>query len=152
MKKFFNTVKRIFLDQDEYCVVKDPRSAETKKNQLGKDEIRKGEDVTNFFLYPGETLDAAIGKKKASVILPITCYHMKAKEEFTDEFNGRHKPGDEFYVYGPRKYIVPMEAELLKTSRAIFSLDSLGVYVFNPAYPIVAFIVLLYLLIKIFFR
>jgi len=148
-EEVFSTVKRIFLDKDEYCIVLDPRSKTTGKIQLGTKELRKGEQVSNFFLFPGESLHPS-GKQKASIIFPNVCFHLKAKEEFKDEWNARHKPGAEFYVYGPRKYIIPMEAELQRQSTAVLPIPSLGIYIFTPAYLVVLVIGFLYLLLRMF--
>lgn len=157
----------------DFSVVVNPIDPQTGKLHLGTKELRKG--PLCFFLFPGESLHES-GKQKVRVVRPNECLWMKAKEgkpqtllshdlappssfvsnvsnllvlEFTDDTGNKHKPGDEFYIYGPQKYVTPLEADYMKNTWALVEWP---VPVFNVGYLVGAAFIVGFLLYKIFIR
>jgi len=145
-EEVFSTVEINVLGPDEFCVVVNPIDPQTGKLHLGTKELRKG--PLCFFLFPGESLHES-GKQKVRVVRPNECLWMKAKEEFTDDTGNKHKPGDEFYIYGPQKYVTPLEADYMKNTWALVEWP---VPVFNVGYLVGAAFIVGFLLYKIFIR
>ncbi|CAH1783479.1 unnamed protein product [Owenia fusiformis] len=120
-------ISRTVLPKNSYCVVLDPVNKQGH-NQLGKRELRQG--ITNFFLHPGEKLEAGI--QKAYVLSEYEAIVLQATEAFTDsstEDSPTRGPGDRWMINGPLQYIPPTQVKIICKRKAIPLNKNEGVYV-----------------------
>ena len=118
-------VKITSLDSRQYCVVVDPVGPDGK-NQLGKWELRKGEQ--SFFLLPGERLNNGI--QNVYVLSEDEALLFSAREDFVDG-KVQRKAGDRWMIYGPCDFVPPIEVDVLEKRKAIPLDENEGVYVRN---------------------
>jgi len=137
-------VNLTFLSQQQYCVVLNP--VKDGQCQWGKRELRKGE--CQFFLAPGEKLETGI--QEAKVLGADEALLLRARQNFQSSSStttttittgqkeekvgvGEEKvAGQEWLIYGPRKYIPPAEVEIIGQKRRAIPLDeNEGIYVRN---------------------
>jgi len=111
------------LTTRQYCVVLDPTDSEGKP-QLGKRQLRKGED--SFFLRPGERLESGI--QNVYVLEEDEALLLRARELFPDGKHSR-KPGDRWMIYGPSDYVPPVSVDILEKRRKIPLDENEGIYV-----------------------
>ena len=71
------------LSRNQYCIVLDPVDKHGV-NQLGKRELRVG--VTNFYLHPGEALEAGI--QEAYVLHDDEALVLSALDYYEDDTSG----------------------------------------------------------------
>lgn len=119
-EEFVNIVNITILNSKQYCLVLNPYDHKVGKNRLGAVELRKGEN--SFFLYPGEELQEGI--KSIYLLQENEALLLRAKEKIDD-----HNPGDKWMVYGPSRYIPPVEVEVLEVRRTISLDKNEGIYV-----------------------
>eukprot|EP00741_Cyanophora_paradoxa_P023322 tig00000254_g22529.t1 len=118
------------LSNRQYVVVLDPYDANGKQ-QLGKREIRKGED--SFFLQPGERLEAGI--QNVYILGEEEALLLKAREEISDDQSLEagegvvRKPGDRWLIRGPRDYVPDVRVDVVERRREIALGNNEGVYV-----------------------
>eukprot|EP01017_Pseudomicrothorax_dubius_P016763 TRINITY_DN1896_c0_g1_i6.p1 TRINITY_DN1896_c0_g1~~TRINITY_DN1896_c0_g1_i6.p1 ORF type:complete len:800 (+),score=283.28 TRINITY_DN1896_c0_g1_i6:30-2429(+) len=124
-EEFVKYVDIVILGKDEYCTVLDPLDPKTNKNRLGSKQMICGE--TSFFLKPGEALEAGI--QKIYVLPEDEALLLRAKEHFIDAKKEEHQPGDRWMVYGPTRFIPPVEVEVLELRRRIPLDKNEGIYV-----------------------
>jgi len=113
------------LTSRQFCIVLDPVDARSRRNQLGKRELRKGE--TSFFLNPGERLEG--GRPQNVYVLDSEEALLLCARESFEEGKESHKPGDRWMIYGPTDYVPPVHVEVLEKRRAIPLDDNEGIYV-----------------------
>jgi major vault protein len=116
----------IILGVHDYCIVGDPVDKDGIV-QLGASKIVKG--PTSFFLKPGESLKET---KKSILMAPNDGMFLTAKEEYRDERGVRRYPGDTWLVTGPGEFWLPIEARIMYNVKAVFGIESLGFYIFQP--------------------
>jgi major vault protein len=96
--------------------------------QWGKRELRRGE--LNFFLQPGEKLES--GVSSVEILGEEEALLLRANENFVEEVDEKkvaRKPGEEWMIYGPRKYVPPAEVRILERRRRIPLDENEGIYV-----------------------
>eukprot|EP01090_Pellita_catalonica_P007414 TRINITY_DN179_c0_g1_i3.p1 TRINITY_DN179_c0_g1~~TRINITY_DN179_c0_g1_i3.p1 ORF type:complete len:841 (-),score=205.16 TRINITY_DN179_c0_g1_i3:91-2565(-) len=117
------TVQLTVLDNRQYTIVLDPVD-KSGKPQLGVRQLRKG--PSNFFLLPGERLEAGISN--VHVLAREEALLLVAKEKYLDGETVRNA-GDWWMVFGPCDYIPNVEVEI-KEKRVSQPLDeNEGIYV-----------------------
>jgi len=124
-------VALIVLGSHNYCIIKDPVD-ENDKPRLGVHEIVQGHK--SFFLKPGESLEGGI--QKSIILGPDEGLWITAKEEFTDTYKNsriKRRPGHVWLIYGPGEYFNPIEAQVQTRAKSFLSIESLGIYFFQPA-------------------
>jgi major vault protein len=115
------------LSKQQYCIVLNP----VDKNmvpQWGKRELRRGE--CNFFLEPGEKLES--GVQTVEILGEEEALLLRANETFVEEVDEKkvnRKPGEEWMIYGPRKYVPPAEVRILERRRKIPLDENEGIYI-----------------------
>jgi len=112
------------LNSRQYAVVLDPISPQTQKPQLGMRQLRKGE--TNFFLQPGERLEAGI--QNVYVLGSEEALLLRAREAFADG-NANRAPGDRWMITGPCDYVPPVSVEIVEKRKAFPLDENEGIYV-----------------------
>jgi len=106
-------------------VVLDPVDPRSRRNQLGKRELRKGE--TSFFLNPGERLEG--GRPQNVYVLDSEEALLLCAREAFEEGKDTRKPGDRWMIFGPTDYVPPVQVEVLEKRRAIPLDENEGIYV-----------------------
>lgn len=97
-------------------------------NQWGKKILEVGPKA--FFLRPGEVLDG--GVKQTYILEESEALLLKAEEAFSEETSGKKVErcaGDKWMVYGPCRYIPPVEVTLIETRESIPLDKNEGIYV-----------------------
>jgi len=112
------------LNSRQYAVVLDPISKETGKPQLGMRQLRQGE--TNFFLQPGEKLEAGI--QNVYVLGSEESLLLRAREAMQDGPETRN-PGDRWMIAGPCDYVPPVSVEIVEKRKAFPLDENEGIYV-----------------------
>jgi len=141
----------IVLGSHHYCVIKDPVD-EYDRPRLGLHEIVRGHK--SFFLKPGESLEGGI--QKSIILGPDDALWITAKEEFIDTYKNsktKRRPGHVWLICGPGEYFNPIEAHVQSRAKAFLSLESLGLYFFQPAlfFGSIFGLILLLLIVWFFF-
>lgn len=117
------TVEMTTLGKQQYCVVVNPIGKDGNP-VWGRQELRLGE--AHFFLQPGEQLLSGI--QDVHVLGEDEALLLRAKQELADD-EGKRQPGDEWMIYGPRKYVPPVEVSILERRRRIPLDENEGIYV-----------------------
>jgi len=115
------------LSKQQYCIVLNPVDREGVP-QWGKRELRRGE--MNFFLQPGEKLES--GVQTVEILGEEEALLLRSNENFTEEVDEKkiaRRPGEEWMIYGPRKYVPPAEVRILERRRRIPLDENEGIYV-----------------------
>jgi len=115
------------LSKQQYCIVLNPVDRNMAP-QWGKRELRRGE--CNFFLEPGEKLES--GVQTVEILGEEEALLLRANESFVEEVDEKkvnRKPGEEWMIYGPRKYVPPAEVRILERRRRIPLDENEGIYV-----------------------
>jgi major vault protein len=115
------------LTKQQYCVVLNPVDG-SGVPQWGRRELRKGE--ATFFLLPGEKLER--GVQTVEILGEEEALLLRANESFTEDEDGKkveRSPGEEWMIYGPRKYVPPVEVRILERRRKIPLDENEGIYV-----------------------
>lgn len=116
------------LSRDQYCVVDNPVGKDGM-NQWGFRDLRVGE--ATFFLLPGEKLEGG-RVKSAEVLGEDEAVLLRANESFTETLDGKEvlrSPGERWMIYGPRKYVVPVQVTKVCKRSAIPLDQNEGIYV-----------------------
>lgn len=92
------------LGLNEYCVVVNP--VREGKADLGAREMRVGPLV--FFPQPIEKVEKVA---KVCVLNEDEAFYVRAIERYREANGTQRQPGDRWLVYGPLKYIPPLEVE-----------------------------------------
>jgi major vault protein len=122
-EKVLSKIKLTVLEKSNYCYILNP--VEGGQNQLGKKILVIG--PRSFFLQPGEAIEGGI--KEIDILSEDEALLLKASESFVDDKEEKHSAGDIWMVYGPRKYIPPVEVEVIERRDKI-PLDSVeGIYI-----------------------
>jgi major vault protein len=115
------------LSKQQYCIVLNPVDRNMVP-QWGKRELRRGE--CNFFLEPGEKLES--GVQTVEILGEEEALLLRANETFVEEVDEKkvnRKPGEEWMIYGPRKYVPPAEVRILERRRKIPLDENEGIYI-----------------------
>jgi major vault protein len=115
------------LTKQQYCVVLNPVN-KVGTPQWGKRELRKGE--ASFFLLPGEKLER--GVQTVEILGEEEALLLRANEAFTEDEDDKKQertPGEEWMIYGPRKYVPPVEVRILERRRKLPLDENEGIYV-----------------------
>jgi major vault protein len=115
------------LSKQQYCIVLNPVGGDGVP-QWGKRELRRGE--VNFFLQPGEKLES--GVQTVEILGEEEALLLRANETFVEEVDEKkvnRRPGEEWMIYGPRKYVPPAEVRILERRRKIPLDENEGIYV-----------------------
>mmetsp|Transcript_37203 Transcript_37203/g.38582 ORF Transcript_37203/g.38582 Transcript_37203/m.38582 type:complete len:821 (-) Transcript_37203:51-2513(-) len=117
---------RVVLEIDQYVVIENPFDSETKKNELGKLKLIKGE--SNFFLNPGETMRDI---HKMYILTEGDALLLQAWEDYTDEEGNKRECGRKWMIQGPCSYIPPVSVVVIE-KRTLIPLDkNEGIYIRN---------------------
>lgn len=123
-------IRKTVLSRNQYAVVLDPVD-ETGINQLGKKELRVG--VTNFFLHPGEVLEAGI--QEAYILADDEALVLSALDFYEDKVSDtetiKRTPGDRWMIHGPQDYIPPTQVNVETRRKAVALSENSGIYVQN---------------------
>jgi len=121
-------VNKTSLSEAQYCNVVDPVD-EDGIPQLGHKKQVLG--PKSFFLQPGESLENGI--QDVMVLGEEEALLLKAMEPFADSNDGKEAtnrvPGEEWMIYGPRKYVPPVEIAIVEPRRKIALDENEGIYV-----------------------
>jgi major vault protein len=127
-----DNVSIITLTKQQYCVVVNP----VDKNgdpQWGQRDLRKGE--VSFFLQPGEELEN--GVETVQILGEDEALLLRASDEFTQEASDGearvYVAGEEWMIFGPRKYVPPVEVTILERRHRIPLDENEGIYVRNKS-------------------
>lgn len=124
---FVGEVAITTLNKQQYCTVLNPVGPDGQP-QWGKRELRKGE--TSFFLQPGELLES--GVQLVEILGEEEALLLRSYEAFVEEIDEKkvdRKPGEEWMIYGPRKYVPPAEVKILERRCRIPLDENEGIYV-----------------------
>jgi major vault protein len=116
------------LTMQQYCVVLNPVD-ENGNPRWGERELRFGDnpDHQTFFLQPGEKLENGI--QEVELLGEEEALLLRAVEAFTDEEKVERKPGQEWMIYGPRKYVPSIHVQILERRSKIPLDENEGIYV-----------------------
>ena len=103
-EEIVRTVPAVVLGLNEYCVVVNP--VREGKADLGAREMRVGPLV--FFPQPIEKVEKVA---KVCVLNEDEAFYVRAIERYREVNGTQRQPGDRWLVYGPLKYIPPLEVE-----------------------------------------
>eukprot|EP00007_Cunea_sp_BSH-02190019_P003024 CAMPEP_0174234492 /NCGR_PEP_ID=MMETSP0417-20130205/4228_1 /TAXON_ID=242541 /ORGANISM="Mayorella sp, Strain BSH-02190019" /LENGTH=428 /DNA_ID=CAMNT_0015312859 /DNA_START=165 /DNA_END=1447 /DNA_ORIENTATION=- len=112
-EKVSNFVNLTVLSDRQFCVIENP--VVDGRAQIGTRVMVRGE--RRFFLRPGEKIEAARGVCQVPVLDQNHGLQMRALQAFNDESTTTkpvaRRAGDRWYVWGPREYWPPLEAEIV---------------------------------------
>lgn len=114
------------LSKLQYCVIVNPVVDGVPK-WLAK-QLRLGE--ATFFLQPGEKLDRNV--QQVRILGAEEALLVGATLKFSEELDGTKRdrsPGEQWMVYGPRKYVPPVEIIIIEERNAIPLDKNEGIYV-----------------------
>lgn len=116
------------LTMQQYCVVVNPVDKDGNP-RWGEREIRWGENAQHqtFFLQPGEKLENGI--QEVELLGEEEALLLRAIEAFVDEQKVERKPGQEWMIYGPRKYVPSVHVKILERRSKIPLDENEGIYV-----------------------
>lgn len=115
------------LSRQQFCILVNPVGPDGTP-QWGKRVLKRGE--ANFFLQPGEKLES--GVQTVEILGEEEALLLRSNETFVEELDGKsmqHAPGEEWMIYGPRKYVPPVEVRILERRRKIPLDENEGIYV-----------------------
>lgn len=116
--------KRIVLNINEYVVIENPYNEKSKKNDLGKLKLIKGD--SNFFLNPGEVMRPI---QKVYILTDQDALLLQAIESYTDESKQEFSCGELWMINGPCRYVPPVKVKVIE-KRKIIPLDkNEGIYI-----------------------
>jgi major vault protein len=116
------------LSREQYCVVENA-VGEDGLPKWGHKELRVGE--CTFFLLPGERLEGG-RVKPAEVLGEDEAILLRANEAFSETTDGKtveRSPGEKWMIYGPRKYVIPVQVTKVAKRSAIPLDQNEGIYV-----------------------
>lgn len=116
------------LTMQQYCVVLNPVDKDGNP-RWGERETKTGEnaDHQTFFLMPGEKLENGI--QEVELLGEEEALLLRAVEHFTDEEKTERKPGQEWMIYGPRKFVPSIHVKILEKRSKIPLDENEGIYV-----------------------
>lgn len=127
-EKIVGLVQITTANREQYCVVENPVDSDGNP-RWGAKELRVGE--CTFFLQPGEKLEG--GRVKSVELLgEDEAILLRANESFEETLDGKtvtRSPGEKWMIYGPRKYVVPVQVTKLANRTAIPLDQNEGIYV-----------------------
>jgi len=122
-----NFVKNVYitvLREDQYCYILNPVD-ENNVNQLGKKILVSG--PRSFFVQPGEEI--VDGIQQVSILAEDEALLIKAEETHNEVDGTKRMAGDRWMVYGPKRYILPVEVKLIEKRMNIPLDKNEGIYV-----------------------
>jgi len=116
------------LTMQQYCTILNP-VAKDGNPRWGERELRWGENQAHqtFFLQPGEKLGNGI--EEVEILGEEEALLLRAIETFTDEEKTERKPGQEWMIYGPRKYVPSVHVTILDRRSKMPLDENEGVYI-----------------------
>jgi len=126
MNEVVKDVHATVLSKLQYCVIVNPVVDGVPKWQAK--QLRLGE--ATFFLEPGEKLDRGI--QEVRILGAEEALLVRATLKFSENLDDRKQdrsPGEQWMIYGPRKYVPPVEIEIIEERTAIPLDKNEGIYV-----------------------
>ena len=123
-ERIVNRVDITILTDESFCYILNPVDADGN-NQLGKKILVRG--PCSFFLKPGEVLDGGI--QSIHCLQEDEALLLRALEDHTDAEGNKRMAGDKWMIYGPCRYIPPVEVELIEKRYSIPLDKNEGIYV-----------------------
>ncbi|KYQ91565.1 hypothetical protein DLAC_07332 [Tieghemostelium lacteum] len=136
------------LTHREFCILSNPMN-EQGVSQIGDKKLIKG--PAKFFTKPMESVSRI---EEIRVLSPEDSIYCAVNEDFEEMVPGignamrsiKRKAGTRYTVYGPREFIPPIQVTEIKRQKAVFAFEPLELYIFNPFYLFLLFILGIYLL------
>jgi len=126
-ERIVETLNAITLTKLEYCVIENPVKNGVPRWQAK--ELRVGED--SFFLKPGEKMSPE-RVQQVKLLGTEDALLVRAKAKFLETIDDNKQerfPGEQWMIYGPRKYVPPVEIEVLESRNTIPLDKNEGIYV-----------------------
>jgi major vault protein len=139
------TVDITTLAKGQFAVVRDPVDAKGVP-QFGVRRLVVG--PANFFLQPGESLEAAVAQ--TYVLGCDDALRVRALEPFVDAAQRRgvrRVPGEEWLVTGPCEYIPPLEVRVLRRTKAFIAIESMNLFIWERSSVVTSAVLALLVLI-----
>jgi len=145
------TIPITTLSARQFCIVSHPVDPDTRTNQFGKSEIRRGPQT--FFLQPYEIMSRA--PDDVTILQEDEAIELMATEKFEDIIapgkTTTRLPGQTWRIVGPREYWMPLEVAFIRRLSPVLRVPSLGVMVFDISH-IYAVVAILFVLFALFIR